>query len=147
LAFDDLKSHAALRKQTSIAVALGERWYNRWQFREILESQAASIIQPDPFFAMGLTEVRKITDLASAFGVPVIPHCNESFRYSAHLAFALPERIVPMMEFGIKTNHNFQHFFQDFFEPIKGFVHLPDGPGWGTQIDWDKVNEKIDLLY
>lgn len=144
-AFDDLKAYAQLREKTPLQVALGERWYNRWQFRDIIETRAASILQPDPYFAMGITEVRKIVDLASAYGLPVIPHANESFRYCAHLLFATPERVSPMAEYGIKTNANFQYFFEEPYEPVNGMLHVPTGVGFGSEIDWGKVKEKNEL--
>jgi len=146
LNFDDLDAHRRLANYTSIPVSLGERWYNRWQFKEIISREAASIIQPDPYFAMGMTEVIKIVALASAYGIPVFPHSNESFRHTAHLLFACPERICNMVEFGIKANHNFQHFFKDFYQPDNGFICLPKGNGFGYDIDWTKVKDKNNLV-
>ena len=142
LNFDDLEAHARLRDKTSIPIALGERWYNRWQFRDIIQSGAATIIQPDPYFAMGITEIRKIIAFASVHGIPVIPHSNESFRYCAHLLFATPERVVPMAEYGIRTNHSFQYFFKEYYEPVNGFIRQPETAGLSSEIDWDKVKER-----
>jgi L-alanine-DL-glutamate epimerase-like enolase superfamily enzyme len=146
LNYDDLDAYRRLADYTRIPISLGERWYNRWQFKEIIAREAASIIQPDPYFAMGLTEVEKIVALASAYGIPVLPHSNESFRHTAHLLFACPERICGMAEFGIKANYNFQYFFKDFYQPQNGFITLPQGNGFGYDIDWDKVKNKNNLI-
>ena len=145
LNFDDVDAYVRLSKSTRIPLACGERLYTRWQINEFVASGAVNVIQPDPYFAMGLTEVRKIISMASVYGLSVIPHANESCIHSAHLIFANPERICPMAEFGIKLNHNFQHFYKDFYMPGDGYFELPKGPGFGYEIDWDKVLQKNEL--
>lgn len=145
LNFDDLEAYLRLSRSTRIPLACGERLYNRWQIHQFLTSGAINILQPDPYFAMGITELRKIISLASVYGLPVIPHANESCIHSAHLLFANPERICPLGEFGIKLNHIFQYFYKDFYMPVDGYFQLPAGPGFGYEIDWGKVREKKEL--
>lgn len=145
LNIDDVEAYVRLSKRTSIPLACGERWYNRWQIKELVESGAVSVLQPDPYFAMGITELRKIISLVSVYGLSVIPHANESCVPVAHLLFASPERICPMGEFGVKLNRNFQWFFSEFYAPVEGYFLPPKGPGFGWEIDWGKVVEKVEL--
>lgn len=58
----------------STRIATGEHEYGRYGFRYLLEHNGASIWQPDLNWCGGLTELRRIGALASAYDIPVIPH-------------------------------------------------------------------------
>jgi L-alanine-DL-glutamate epimerase-like enolase superfamily enzyme len=73
LGFDDRDVHVRLGRTTRIPLAVGEHFFTRWRFHQILESGAATALQPDPDTAGGVTEMRKIIALASTYGVSVIP--------------------------------------------------------------------------
>ncbi len=145
LNFDDLDAHVRLARATRIPIAFGEHFYTRWQIRQIIESGAATVLQPDPNAAGGITEMRKIVALASTYGVPVVPHGNESCRNNLHLLFANTERTCPLGEWGGKINANVQYFYRDFYEPRDGYFHAPSGPGFGYELDDDKVLGRIEL--
>lgn len=145
LSFDDLETHRRLAQATRIPLAFGEHFYTRWEIRNILESGAASVLQPDPNAAGGITEMRKIIALASSYGIPVVPHANESCRNALHLLFASPERICPLAEWGARINHNVQYFFTDFYEPKDGYFYPPTGPGFGYVLDTSKIVRRADL--
>ena len=55
LNFDELDAHAQLARATTIPLAAGERIYNRWHFKQLMDSGAIAIVQPDPITAMGIT--------------------------------------------------------------------------------------------
>lgn len=58
----------------STRIVTGEHEYTRYGFRQLLEHKAAQIWQPDIHWCGGLSEMRRIGDLASAYDIPVIPH-------------------------------------------------------------------------
>jgi L-rhamnonate dehydratase len=145
LNFDDLDAHVKLAQATRIPLAFGEHWYTRWQIRQLLESGAVTVLQPDPIAAGGITEMRKIMALASTYGLPVVPHANESCRNAVHLLFAHPARICPLGEWGVKINANAQFFYQDFYEPQSGYFYPPSGPGFGYALDESKVVRRTEL--
>lgn len=145
LNFDDLEAHAKLARATKIPLAFGEHWYTRWHIRQLLDSGVVTVLQPDPNAAGGITEMRKIIALASAYGLPVVPHANESCRNAVHLLFANPERICPLGEWGVKINHNAQFFYRDFYEPRNGYFELPGGPGFGYELDPEKIVRCTEL--
>ncbi|MBI4904286.1 MAG: L-rhamnonate dehydratase [Acidobacteria bacterium] len=58
----------------STRIATGEHEYGRYGFRYLLEAKGASIWQPDIQWCGGLTELRRIGAMASAYDIPVIPH-------------------------------------------------------------------------
>jgi L-rhamnonate dehydratase len=142
---EDLEAYKKLAGATSIRLAFGERMYTRWQFKQALESGAATVLQPELHGTGGLTEMRKITVLLATYGVPLIPHANETCRNAIHLIFATPQRICPMAEWGIKINHNIQFFYKEFYEPINGYFELPSGPGFGYELYPDKIVRRTEL--
>jgi galactonate dehydratase len=117
----------------------------RWRFKEVLDGGAATVLQPELGVTGGLTEMRKIVTLAATYGVPVVPHANETCRNAVHLSFAQPHRICPLAEWGVKINHNVQFFYKDFYQPVDGYFHLPPGPGFGCELDMDKVVWRTEL--
>ena len=103
------------------------------------------VLQPDPNAAGGITEMRKIVALASAYGYPVVPHANESCRNAVHLLFANTERTCPLGEWGAKINANVQYFYRDWYEPKDGYYEPPAGPGFGYELDEGKVRNRAEL--
>jgi L-rhamnonate dehydratase len=142
---DDLDAYARLAAATPISLAFGERLQTRWTFKRVLEAGAATVIQPELASTGGLTEMRKIATLAATYGVPIVPHANETCRNAIHLLFAHPHRICPLAEWGVKINHNVQFFYRDFYQPVDGYFHLPPGPGFGYELDMDKVVRRTEL--
>jgi L-rhamnonate dehydratase len=142
---EDLDAYARLAKATTIPLAFGERLVTRWQFKQAIESGAATVHQPELDATGGLTEMRKIATLLSVYGLPLVPHANETCRNAIHLLFALPPRIAPLAEWGVKINHNFQYFFKDFYEPVNGYFELPTGTGFGYEIDPARVISRREL--
>ena len=71
---DDLDSYVEVRRGQPIPVAGGECEFTRWGFREVLARRAIDILQPDTCAAGGLSECKKIADMATAFGVRYVPH-------------------------------------------------------------------------
>ena len=142
---EDLGIYARLRRETRTPIAFGEHLKHRDQFVKALSEEIACVIQPEMHVVGGMTEMRKLVALSSSFGVPFVPHANESCRNSIHLSFANPKRACPIAEWGVKINHNVQHFFKDFYQPIDGWFQPPAGPGFGYEIEPDKVEEKTEL--
>jgi L-rhamnonate dehydratase len=143
--FDDLDSHRRLADSTSIPIAFGEHFYTRWDIRRIVESGAPTIVQPDPIWAGGVSEMQKIMAICSTYGVVVVPHGNESCRNALNILFAQQERNCPLGEWGVRINPNSQHFYSDFYEPVNGYYELPKGPGFGYSLDPDKVVNRVEL--
>jgi L-alanine-DL-glutamate epimerase-like enolase superfamily enzyme len=142
---DDLHVYSRLAQTTSIPLAFGEHLVTRWKFKEVLDLGAATVLQPELAVTGGLTEMRKIATLASTYGVPVVPHANETCRNAIHLLFAHPHRTCPLAEWGVKINHNTQYFYKDFYQPVDGYFCLPPGPGFGYELDYGKVVERVEL--
>ena len=89
--------------------------------------------------------MRKIIAVASTYGLSVVPHSNESCRNNLHLLFAQSERICPLGEWGAKINANVQWFFKDFYQPRDGYFEPPTGPGFGYELDEEKIRIRTEL--
>ncbi|MGI9423275.1 MAG: mandelate racemase/muconate lactonizing enzyme family protein [Hyphomicrobiaceae bacterium] len=145
---DDLRSYREVRDRQPIPVAGGECEYTRWGFREILLSRSIDILQPDTCAAGGLSECKKIADMATAFGVRYVPHVwgtGVGLATALNLLAVLPHSpprhtpVEPMLEFD-RSEHPFrQAVLQTEIEHAGGIVEIPEGPGLGIEINRDNL--------
>ena len=71
---ENIEAWGPLNAALKVPLATGESLYNRWEFLRLLQCRGADIVQPDIAVVGGMTEMRKIAAIASAFYVPVAPH-------------------------------------------------------------------------
>jgi L-alanine-DL-glutamate epimerase-like enolase superfamily enzyme len=135
---DRIDQMAELTRRSPVPIAGGEHEYTRFGFLDLFQRRALDIVQPDPMWAGGVTEMVNICALASAFGKTVIPH-GESIAVVAHLVAAQPADVCPMVENLEKFNVGWQHFLVDPVRPVDGRIRLDDRPGLGLVIDEAKV--------
>jgi galactonate dehydratase len=132
---------------TTIPIALGERLYDRWDFKPVLEARAADILQPDLSHAGGISEVRRIAAMAEAYDVAVAPHCPLgplALASCLQLAACTPNIVLQEMSWGIHYNtggFDLDTYLADrsVFAVKDGMVAVPEGPGLGVALDLDKV--------
>jgi D-galactarolactone cycloisomerase len=142
---EDVAGYRAVKAALSIPVAGGECEFTRYGFRELIVSRAVDIVQPDTCAAGGLSECRKIADMAEAFGIRCNPHVwGTGIAIAASLQFlaVLPAHtppslapVEPLLEFD-RTEHPIREAL--LTQPIEhagGVVRVPDGPGLGIEID------------
>jgi D-galactarolactone cycloisomerase len=142
---EDIAGYRAVKAAISIPVAGGECEFTRFGFRELLASRAVDIVQPDTCAAGGLSECKKIADMAEAFGVRYNPHVwgtGIAIAASLQLLAVLPPHtpnslrpIEPMLEFD-RTEHPIrQALLTQPIEHARGVVRVPDGSGLGIEVD------------
>ena len=120
---------ADIARGTHLPIATGERIFTKWGFREILEKQAAVILQPDLCHAGGITECRLIAGMAEAHYASIAPHNPLgpiSLAAGLQLAASIPnfmcQEQVSLGEGYLKTP----------FVVKDGYVDLPRSPGWAS---------------
>jgi L-alanine-DL-glutamate epimerase-like enolase superfamily enzyme len=94
---DNIPGYKAMRRYTSTPLAAGENHFTKQVFRELLREGAIDIVQADCTKAGGITEVKKIADMAAAYHVMVAPHTSQSVLSAAanlHLLAAIPNGLV-----------------------------------------------------
>lgn len=145
---DDLDSYVEVRRGQPIPVAGGECEFTRWGFREVFKRRAIDIIQPDTCAAGGLSECKKIADMALVHGVRYLPHVwgtGIGLAASLQLLAVLPHQpprlkpLEPMLEFD-RSEHPFrQAVLRVPIEHVAGVVSVPEGPGLGIDIDREGI--------
>jgi D-galactarolactone cycloisomerase len=142
---EDLAGYREVKSALAIPVAGGECEFTRLGFRDVLVSRAMDIIQPDTCAAGGLSECKKIADMAEAFGVRYNPHVwgtGIAIAASLQLLAVLPPHtppslapLEPILEFD-RTEHPIrQAILTQPIEHVGGLVAVPDGAGLGIEID------------
>ena len=142
---EDVAGYRAVKAAISMPIASGECEFTRFGFRDILALRAIDIIQPDTCAAGGLSECKKIADMAEAFGVRYNPHVwgtGIAIAASLQLLAVLPSHtppslapVAPMLEFD-RTEHPIrQSLLLQPIEHTKGIVRVPDAPGLGIEVD------------
>ncbi|MDA0747344.1 MAG: mandelate racemase/muconate lactonizing enzyme family protein [bacterium] len=133
---EDLDGLASLAHTLSIDVAMGEERRTRHQFRPVLEKRSADIIQPD-IGRTGLTEFRKIANLAEAYNVRVVPHLGPAYGVyvaaSIHAAASVPN--VALMEFQHSVFEKTNRILKSPIICEAGRFQVPTGPGLGVEIN------------
>jgi galactonate dehydratase len=139
----------AIAAQTSAPIATGERMYSRWDFKQVFEQGAVDVIQPDLSHAGGITEVKKIADMAEAYDVALAPHCPLgpiALAACLQVDGAAPNALIQEQSLDIHYNETSDvlDYLADptVFDYDEGFVDLPSGPGLGIDIDESVVEAR-----
>jgi galactonate dehydratase len=124
---------------TGVPVATGERLHTLYEFRELIELQAADILQADLSHFGGLLALKKLAGWADAYFMLIAPHnvCGPvATAANLHVAASTP-------------NFKVQEHFNDFadawikqsvtglpeVDAADGCFSLPTGPGLGVTVD------------
>jgi D-galactarolactone cycloisomerase len=135
-----LDGYARLAAALDIPLAL-DSLANRHQTKDFLVRGALSVVQPDVCRAGGITECRKIAELADTFGASFAPHVSIGswvhFIASAHLAAAMPNTLITEYWFG--DNPLGDDLSEEAVKLENGFLHAPQKPGLGVKIRRDQL--------
>lgn len=131
---DRMDAFVALRKATSIPVAAGEHMYGRWMANEFLRAGAISVVQADPEWCGGVSELVKICNIASLYDAQVIPH-GHSLHAALHVAASQSPGTCPLIEYLITKMRSYYHFEKNPPALVKAMIALPERPGFGIEID------------
>ena len=133
---ENVDTMVTIARSTSIPVATGERLFTKWGFREVLEKQAAVILQPDVSHCGGIYETIKIGAMAEAYYAAIAPHCPlgpialaACLQADAALPnFLIQEQVTLGEEYLVKP-----------FTVEEGYIRLPTAPGLGIEVDEEAV--------
>ncbi len=136
-----LEQTRAVAQALSIDVTGGEQDWDLATWARMIELRAVDIVQPDVMYMGGLSRTLEVVRLAAAAGLPVTPHsANLSLvtLCTMHLLGAIPNP-GKYLEFSIE-GPDYYPWQQDLFlgDPYAvrdGHVTIPDGPGWGVEIN------------
>jgi len=138
---ENVDTMVTVARSTSIPIATGERLFTKWGYREVLEKQAAAIIQPDLSHMGGIFEARKVAAMAEVYYAAVAPHCPLS---AVSLAACL-QLAACIPNFLAQEHVNLgEKLLVEPFVIKDGYVDVPSKPGLGIELEEDKLQA---LLY
>lgn len=128
--------------QVPFPIATGERLLSRWEFREVLETHAAAYIQPDGSHAGGLSELKKIANMAEVYYIHVLPHCAigpVAFAACMQVDAVAPNFLIQEQGDGCLGNG----LLEEDWPVVEGYVPLPTRPGLGFTINEAEAQQTI----
>jgi len=133
-------------RSTTIPIATGERLFTPWAFREVLEKQAAQVLQPDLSHCGGILSTYKIASMAANYYASIAPHNPLG---PIALASCLQiDTCIP--NFTAQENIRLEDgsdlgagLFKEPFEIVKGYIQVSEKPGLGFEVDEDTMKEFI----
>ncbi len=141
---EKIESFAAMRRSTSIPIASGEHFYGRWEVERYLQGGALSVVQADPEWCGGTSELLRIGTVAALHDVPVIPH-GHSLRAAVHIIASQSPMTFPIGEYLILKMRHYYHFESNPLVPERAHIALPAGPGFNIQLDNAKIESQNPL--
>jgi galactonate dehydratase len=130
--------------KVSFPIATGERLLTRWGFREVLEKGAAAYLQPDVSHAGGISELKKIANMAEVYYVHILPHCAigpVAFTASMHVDAAVPNFLAQeQIDQGLGAG-----LFKEPWQVRDGHIELPTAPGLGFEIDAKEAEQNLGV--
>jgi galactonate dehydratase len=142
---DDLGTLVELRTRTRTPMLVCEMLQTRYEYKPVFEARAADIVMVDPAWTGGISESRKIAQMAETYNLPVTFHdCAGPINLFAglHLALNAPNAIYQEIV---------RAFIRTFYDDLvtsnisieDGFAALPCGSGLGTTLR-PEVVERAD---
>lgn len=137
---DDFDGHALLKRaHPTVKFTTGEHEYSRYGFRKLIEGRNLDILQPDVMWVGGMTELLKVSAMAAAYDLPVVPHASGPYSYH----YVVSQTNCPFQEYLANSadGHTVEPVFGNLFlnEPIptKGYldVSILDKPGFGLELN------------
>jgi L-alanine-DL-glutamate epimerase-like enolase superfamily enzyme len=139
-----IRQHALVREKINTPLASGERIFGRWNYANFFEENAIQVIQPDMATCGGLSEAKKICDMAHAYDIKVQAHVAGSpisLAAAIQLESAIPNFCI--------HEHHLTNQLPDVrescvydYQPVNGFIVAPDLPGIGQEFKESTLTEK-----
>jgi galactonate dehydratase len=125
-------------------IATGERLLSRWDFRRVFEKQAAAYIQPDASHAGGISELKRIANMAEVYYVHVMPHCAigpVAFSACMQVDAAVPNFLIQeQVDAGLGEG-----LLKEPWVVTDGHIDLPTEPGLGFDIDETEAEQDCGI--
>ncbi len=123
-------------------IATGERLMSRWEFRQVFEKQAVAYIQPDVSHAGGISELKRIANMAEVYYMHILPHCAigpVAFSACMQVDAAVPNFLAQeQIDDGLGDG-----LLQEPWQVRNGHIDLPTRPGLGFEIDAKEAEKYI----
>lgn len=140
LAPESLEPMEYIARTVPLPMATGERFYNIFQFKDLIDRKIVSLIRPDLSLAGGFTQVKKIAAIAESAFVGIFPHLMGSPVNIA--AFCQLDAAIP--NYVLMESHTTADAYNEIVDcPVErqgGYLVVSDRPGIGLEIDESKLD-------
>lgn len=140
--------YRAICAKVNIPLATGERSYTRWGFRKFFEDRTLSIIQPDICNTGGITEGKKICDMAHTYDVGVQLHiCGGPIATAAALQLeaVIPNFVIHEHHVGALQTDCVKSCIHDY-QPKNGKFSIPELPGIGQELTEEEMKNSKKVV-
>jgi galactonate dehydratase len=129
---------AKLGRQVTVPLATGEMLYTRHEFRDLIDTGAVDIIQPDVCLTGGLWEMKKIAAMAEAAYMTVAPHnpCGP-LATAVNVHFAASTTNFLILEYHADDESPRRDLVDEPIKLVDGYLELPTRPGLGVDLNID----------
>ena len=125
-----------ISEQCNIPIATGERFTSIFEYQQIIESKAASYVRPDLCLCGGLSGCKKVSAMAEANHIKVIPH-NPLSPISTAACVQL-DACIPNFALQEYTGESEPPKSELLINPLvldNGYLVVPEEPGLGIEIN------------
>ncbi len=138
---DDLDGYNRLSSSTSQKIAGGETLSTRYEFKDFIERGRPDIVQPDITRCGGISEMKKISDMADMNGVQLVPHgFSTGILIAATVSFLAATKHCDLIEYSQSNSALFTHLLTNMIEFKDGYVHVPEQTGLGVKLNDEIIN-------
>jgi len=144
---ESYKALAQVRGMSALPICVGERLFTRYDFIPIFEMGLADYIMPDVTRTGGISELRKISNMAEVYHIPVSPHdANGSLQIvaGAHTMASVPN--FYRLEFSSATLPAYNAVLDKPLDIRDGRLYFSDRPGLGWDLNEDYIKEHPPVL-
>jgi len=143
--YENVDPLVKLTSSVRTPICVGENYFRKFGFKDLIEKQAVDIVAPDISRLGGILEAFKIASMADLYYMPIAPHniCGPiGTLAAAHLSAAIPNFLV--MEFHALDVGWFEEII-DAPEPVirEGYLHFTGKPGLGIDLDEDVARRHL----
>jgi len=133
---DCLATLADFRRQSGLPIAASEMLLGRKEYLQVLQAGAADYCMVDPTWNGGISETRRVIDMAQTFNIPATIHdCTGPLTLFAGLHLAAASTNVVFQETVRAHIRTLYPHLVDRSPVIEqGYAALPEGPGLGTRL-------------
>ncbi|WP_317855277.1 mandelate racemase/muconate lactonizing enzyme family protein [Chakrabartyella piscis] len=137
---DDMDGYARLSGVSGTKISGGESLTTRYEFQDFLNRAKVDIIQPDITRCGGISEMRKIYDMATMQGTKLVPHgFSTGILLAATVQFLAATEQCDLMEYSQSTSPLFTDLVKNRLPFENGYVTVPDCIGLGVELDEEIV--------
>ncbi len=133
-----IQEHRWLNERVDLQLAGGESLLTRYEYIDLLKPRVFDVLQPDCVSVGGISEAKRVADMASAWNITCVPHiaCSSGIGVglAAGLHLILSSSNAPLIEFDAYGGPGWEGLLKEPIRVKDGYVSAPEGPGLGIEL-------------